>query len=202
MSGTKEKILEVSLDLFSRKGFSAVSIRDICKEVNIKESSVYYHFKNKQAIIDELIYRFETIARELMGQLENSVLTEHVIDSPFYRTVCDFFFEKYLLNDFCNKVMRLLMIEQFNNVHIKNVYHKWLFDEPLNFQSKIFELLMNMKLIKTENSEYLAIKYYAPVFFFAQKWLFSGELSVENKNAFRLDAYQHIQLFFAEIGAI
>ncbi|MFR7443331.1 MAG: TetR/AcrR family transcriptional regulator [Sellimonas intestinalis] len=34
MSNTKQKILDVSLDLFSRKGFSAVSIRDICAQVN------------------------------------------------------------------------------------------------------------------------------------------------------------------------
>ena len=60
MGDTKQKILEVSLDLFSQKGFSAVSIRDICAQVKIKESSVYYHFKNKQAIFDELIDRKST----------------------------------------------------------------------------------------------------------------------------------------------
>ena len=40
MQGTKENILMVSLELFSQRGFSAVSIRDICKKVNIKESSI------------------------------------------------------------------------------------------------------------------------------------------------------------------
>lgn len=52
MKNTKEKILEAALNLFSQKGFTAVSIRDICKEVTIKESTVYYHFENKQAIFD------------------------------------------------------------------------------------------------------------------------------------------------------
>ena len=46
MNYTKQQIFEVSLDLFSKKGYSAVSIRDICKYVQIKESSIYYHFKN------------------------------------------------------------------------------------------------------------------------------------------------------------
>ena len=45
MNETKQKILDVALDLFSQNGFSAVSIRDICKVVDIKESSVYYHLK-------------------------------------------------------------------------------------------------------------------------------------------------------------
>ena len=73
MNETKQKILDVSLDLFSQKGFSAVSIRDICKSVGIKESSVYYHFKNKQSIFNELLQRFETTATDLMCQLEQGV---------------------------------------------------------------------------------------------------------------------------------
>ena len=66
MGDTKQKILNVSLDLFSQKGFSSVSIRDICAQVNIKESSVYYHFKNKQAIFNELLHRFEQVATDMM----------------------------------------------------------------------------------------------------------------------------------------
>ena len=30
MSSTKEKILEISLDMFSKQGYTAVSIRDKC----------------------------------------------------------------------------------------------------------------------------------------------------------------------------
>ena len=59
---TKERILDISLQLFSQYGFSAVSIRDICGQVHIKESSVYYHFTNKRAILEELGNRFEMIA--------------------------------------------------------------------------------------------------------------------------------------------
>lgn len=202
MIGTKEQILAASLDMFSQKGYSAVSIRDICKEVKIKESSVYYHFKNKQAIFDELIHRFENIATKMMGQLEGSVTAQEHFNGNFYSTVSDHFFEKYLMDKFCNKVMRLMMIEQFNNDEVRNVYHKWIFDEPFRFQSGIFDKLMEMKIIKKGDSDYLTTKYFAPIFFFAQKWLFSGDLSEENKNAFRTNAYKHIQMLFAEIGEI
>ena len=202
MDETKESILKVALELFSQRGFSAVSIRAICKEVNIKESSVYYHFKNKQAIFDELIDRFKNIAIGMMNQLERSMMSKKQLTDDFYSTVSDSFFENYLLDDFCNKVIRIMMIEQFCNDEIKNTFHQWLFVEPLKFQSHIFEMLMEIGIIKRGNSEYLAIKYYAPVFFFAQKWLFSGELSEEKKNAFRSDATRHIQSFFTEIGGM
>lgn len=68
-----KKILDVSLDFFSQKGFSAVSIGDIYKNVGIKESSVYYHFKNKQSVFNETLQHFTAIATDLMSQLEQGL---------------------------------------------------------------------------------------------------------------------------------
>lgn len=200
MGETKERILDVSLDLFSRNGFSAVSIRDICKEVQIKESSVYYHFQNKQAILDELLERFEKIADRMMTQLETALTEENEAPNDhFYETVCDCFFEQYLMDAFCNKVMRLMMIEQLGNVEVGKLYDRWMFHEPLQFQEKVFTMLQEKGFMKKMDSGYLAVKYYAPIYFFAQRWLLVGELSEEKKNAFRGDAYRHIQFFFSEM---
>ena len=202
MKDTKQRILEVSLELFSQRGFSAVSIRDICGRVKIKESSVYYYFKNKQAIFDQLLYLFEKKAGDMMGQLDTA-LAEQTFSAKenFYQTVCDTFFDKYLMDNFCNRVMRMLLIEQFSNSAIWKAYDRWLFAEPLAFQSKVFSALIQAGVIPSADSEYLAVKYYAPIYFFAQRWLLSGTLSEERKNAFRTNAYQHIQKFFTEIGA-
>ncbi len=201
MSDTKQKILDVSLDLFAQKGYSAVSIRDICKIVEIKESSVYYHFKNKQAVFDELIHRFEDIANSMMKQLKDCLISENnSFEGDFYSNVCNCFFENYLMDNFCNKIMRLLLIEQFNNDEIQLLYKKWLFDEPLKYQSTVFTLLAQFGVFKNTDSTYLAVKYYSPIFLYAQKWLFCGELTDENKEIFRQNAYQHIQMFFTELG--
>lgn len=200
MNSTKQKILDISLNLFSQKGYSAVSIRDICKYVEIKESSIYYHFKNKQAIFDELLLQFEDAAMGMMGQLEQSMAQP--MDSSngnFYDKVCECFFERYLMDDFCNKMMRLLLIEQLHNDEVRKLYDLWMFEKPLEFQAKVFSMLVNYGVITNADSEYLAVKYYAPIYCYAQRWLLSGELSEENKNIFRLNAYQHIQKFFMEI---
>lgn len=201
MTDTKKRILDVSLELFSQKGFSAVSIRDICGKVQIKESTVYYHFKNKQAIFDELLLQFEKKATDMMAQLEHGLTIKSFSgEDEFYKNVCDIFFECYFMDDFCNKVMRLLLIEQFRNSEIQKIYDRWMFVEPLTFQSKVFSALMELSIISAADCEYLAVKYYAPIYFFAQKWLFSGFLSEERKKSFRNDAYKHIGNFFAEIG--
>ena len=41
---TKEKIFNASLDLFSKKGYDSVSLREIAEEVGIKKSSIYSHY--------------------------------------------------------------------------------------------------------------------------------------------------------------
>lgn len=196
---TKEKILDTSLDMFARLGYTAVSIRDICKQVGIKESSVYYHFKNKQSILDELINRFTAVANKMMSQFENSLTDEQGSFSEGSNMVADCFFEQYLMDDFCNKVMRVMLIEQFGSDDIRILCKEWLLDMPLKIQSGIFQTLINFGVIKSSDSEYLAVKYYSPIYFYANKWLFSGELTEENKTAFRESAYKHIQNFFMEM---
>ena len=51
----KDKIFNVSIDLFSEYGYDGVSVRQIAGEVGIKESSIYNHFKSKEAILDSIL---------------------------------------------------------------------------------------------------------------------------------------------------
>ena len=98
--------------------------------------------------------------------------------------------------------MRLLSIERLSNSEIQKIYNYWIFDKPLNFQTKVFSLLISIGIIKTADSKYLAIKFYAPIYFFAQRWLFCGTLTDEHKQFFRGNVYEHINNFFKEMESI
>ena len=52
---TKGQILEVSLDLFSIRGYEATSISQIADAVGIRKASLYSHFANKKDILDTLV---------------------------------------------------------------------------------------------------------------------------------------------------
>ncbi|MEG2898597.1 MAG: TetR/AcrR family transcriptional regulator, partial [Eubacterium sp.] len=79
---TKEKIAEESLNLFSTKGFNAVSVRDIARAVGIKESSIYNHYKNKQAIFDSLVETYAQKTNALFkGIAETEMLTGDVLSN-------------------------------------------------------------------------------------------------------------------------
>jgi AcrR family transcriptional regulator len=54
-ASTRDRILEAALDLFSRQGFAASSMRQIAAEVGMRASSLYNHFPGKDAIFSALI---------------------------------------------------------------------------------------------------------------------------------------------------
>jgi AcrR family transcriptional regulator len=56
---TRDRILEVSLELFNREGVAAVSTHRIATETDISPGNLHYHFKTKQQIVEWLFRRFE-----------------------------------------------------------------------------------------------------------------------------------------------
>lgn len=47
---TNEEIRYISFKLFLEKGYEATNIREICREINIKPSSLYFYYPSKQAL--------------------------------------------------------------------------------------------------------------------------------------------------------
>ncbi len=195
---TRQRIMDVALELFSKDGYTAVSIRDICGQVGIKESTVYYHFENKRAIFEALSQRFQAIAADMMNRLDRAMADVNGADQSIMGTVSDAFFDKYLMDAFCNRFIRLMSIEQMTSDDVQQLYVKWMFDEPLWFQSRIFAKLTEAGVVTSADSGYLAVKYYSPIFLYTQRYLLSGPLTEETKKAFRSEVDRHIFNFFKE----
>ena len=51
----RDEIIKQARLLFSLKGYSAVSVRDIAKAVDIKAASLYNHLPSKQAILEAIV---------------------------------------------------------------------------------------------------------------------------------------------------
>ena len=63
--GTKEKILDAALDLFSVHGYEDTSVAQIAEAVGIKAPSLYKHYGSKQEIFRAIL---ENIERQYQQQ--------------------------------------------------------------------------------------------------------------------------------------
>ena len=52
---TRDRLFDIALRLFGRHGYGSVSIRAICREAGIRESSFYNHYPSKQALRDRVL---------------------------------------------------------------------------------------------------------------------------------------------------
>lgn len=58
---TKDKIVQISIELFNRSGVVAVTTNHIAKEMGISPGNLYFHFANKEEIIRQI---FRQMAKE------------------------------------------------------------------------------------------------------------------------------------------
>jgi AcrR family transcriptional regulator len=86
--GTRERILDVALDLFTDKGFDKTSLREIAEQLGFSKAALYYHFASKEDILLALHYRLHDVFHGILADLaseESSVaswkiLLDRVID--------------------------------------------------------------------------------------------------------------------------
>jgi AcrR family transcriptional regulator len=64
---TRERILELALRLFNEFGEPNVNTTIIAQELNISPGNLYYHFKNKEDIINHIFQRFEREIERLLA---------------------------------------------------------------------------------------------------------------------------------------
>lgn len=83
---TRERILDLSLQLFNTYGEPNVNTTIIAEEMRISPGNLYYHFKNKDDIINSIFQQFEreidrllTVPAERKPTVEDAWLFLHVL---------------------------------------------------------------------------------------------------------------------------
>ncbi len=69
---TNTKILKSAYELFAEKGFNGTSIRMIAEHSGVNKALIHYHFKNKDALLEELLDRYY----ERMNRIFKKALTK------------------------------------------------------------------------------------------------------------------------------
>jgi len=70
---TKARILKTSMELFSVKGFDATTVDDIATKSNINKAMVYYYYKNKAGLYEQVMsVLMENIYLDIHQEYQNS----------------------------------------------------------------------------------------------------------------------------------
>jgi AcrR family transcriptional regulator len=67
---TRERIVDVAQELFTRRGYDKTSLRDIAERVQLTKAALYNYFERKEDILLELHLRLQTLGANVLDELE------------------------------------------------------------------------------------------------------------------------------------
>lgn len=162
MSNTREKLLNTSLKLFSKLGYSGTSIRRIAKETGIRESAIYNHFDSKKDIFINAQKLF------LKNFNDSTIFTDELLNQlndpfRFLTEVITELVKKWETNE-SKLSLKLLLLSQDELEDIPVISIKERLDESKAVWKMIFGELVKAGYIKEINLEQLVNEFYNPLF--------------------------------------
>lgn len=192
---TKEKILQTSLELFSRKGYEAVSVSDISGELGITKGALYKHYESKRDILESILRRMEE------NDTQNA-LKFHMPEGLFqnmpekYRNtkleeLCAYtlyMFIYWTQDEFASRFRRLLTIEQYSGEEMNALFQQYLGMGPMSYVEDIMRESFSAEA--GIGAKELALNFYGPMFMLIQ----TADTMPKNTAAKLMK--QHIENFF------
>jgi AcrR family transcriptional regulator len=74
-SDTKQRILDVALDLFTEQGYDGTSLRQIAEQLGVTKAALYYHFESKEDILMALHMRIHEFGRDALLRIGDGPVT-------------------------------------------------------------------------------------------------------------------------------
>ena len=197
----KEKIFNVSIDLFSEYGYDGVSIRRIAGEVGIKESSIYNHYPSKESILESILDYY--INRMLSEDIPLNQASENLdVGFDYFYNMGLVAFTTQLRDEKMSKITRIILIESYHNEKIRLFLRESIIDEAVDGWIVLFDLMKSKGIIRKDcDSRQLAESFYKyGLFLLYEHYVinypeddekFIGELSEKSKN--------HIKLLFESV---
>ena len=133
---------------------------EISEAVGISASTIYHYYESKQALFQDMIRQ----ANELTAQARDAFFrvlgeTEKVEREPFVRAGV-LFATAYLRNAKIDPLLRMLESERFHDADADESWRKMLFDDPIEHETKVFEMLAARGDIRESDAAKLAGEYH------------------------------------------
>jgi AcrR family transcriptional regulator len=74
-SDTRQRILDVALDLFTEQGYDGTSLRQIAEQLSITKAAIYYYFESKEDILMALHMRLHDFGKDALVRIGEGPVT-------------------------------------------------------------------------------------------------------------------------------
>lgn len=172
---TKEVILTVALKLFSERGYDGVGIRDISKEIGIRESALYKHYSGKQDIFDSILkdigrrYQEEVSTFIPPESMANILSGESDVRAELFR-ISVTMFQFYLKTEYGSQLRRMLTMEQYRTSEVSKLFKELIIDKGLDYISGVFTHLINDGIYVDADPMVMALQFYSPLYLLLSKY--------------------------------
>lgn len=192
--GTREKILDSTIELLLTVGYENVSMRDIATKSGIKASSIYNHFQNKEQIIDEVLVIFRNqIVQHKINDYEINLnncnvpnVLLHIMTEPL----------KLFEDPYVMKIIRVVTEGQHYHKGIRDFLVNEMFDKPLNFIKNALSALINLNLIRPLPVDFLAAELQSVFIASFYRISLSGDISNINLDEIHEGLKLHVDFFY------
>jgi len=154
----RERILEAAIALFSERGFSTVSQREIAAAVGIKAASIYNHFQSKEAILEAIV---ERLSRGLEDQVRPAFEPEELISLRAYLNGIASASDAFFLRSEYLRLGQIIMREQFYNATVRRMLYEMMIRRPRESMCAYFARLMDAGMMQKGDSMFAAKEYHA-----------------------------------------
>ena len=134
-ASTREKILDVALDLFTDQGFDGTSMREIAERLGISKPAIYYHFASKEEILMALHMRLHEFGKVALGRLTGQTVTLQVWGS--------------LLNELLDQMLaqrKIFLMHERNQAALEKLHRKDHDDEHNDIEQRFRQALADPSL--------------------------------------------------------
>jgi AcrR family transcriptional regulator len=134
-ASTRERILDVALDLFTDQGFDGTSMREIAERLNITKPAIYYHFASKDEILMALHMRLHEFGKAALARLAGQTVTLQIWGS--------------LLNELLDQMLaqrKIFLMHERNQAALEKLHSKDHDDEHDDIQQRLQQALADPSL--------------------------------------------------------
>ena len=105
-SDAKTRILQVAERVFAEKGFDAARVDEIAKEAYVNKALIYYYFKSKRSILEELFKEF------MLATVQDiAVFVEDVIEFDSVEKLREFIKSNLSFWESKKNILRIMVME-------------------------------------------------------------------------------------------